>query len=68
MFCAPSTCVMFLCMISNIRFFSQVIIVANTGRCGSTLLAQMFEAVEGWKHIICILDTFQSNGMEEDLI
>ena len=25
----------------------QVIIVANTGRCGSTLLAQMFEAVEG---------------------
>jgi len=25
----------------------KVIIVANTGRCGSTLLAQMFEAVEG---------------------
>ena len=25
----------------------QVIIVANTGRCGSTLLAQMFEAVDG---------------------
>jgi len=25
----------------------KVILVANTGRCGSTLLAQMFEAVEG---------------------
>ena len=26
---------------------TQIIVVANTGRCGSTLLAQMFEAVKG---------------------
>ena len=25
----------------------KIIVVANTGRCGSTLLAQMFEAVKG---------------------
>ena len=30
-----------------LKYPCQVIIVANTGRCGSTLLAQMFEEVKG---------------------
>ena len=34
-----------LCL--NLLFSPKIMVVANTGRCGSTLLAQMFEAVKG---------------------